>query len=59
MDRIYKSVWEKVGSGGLIKRLLFNFAIDYKRKWTRWGGDTPIINTIVMSSIKNLLGTRR
>ena len=56
MDRIYKNVWDKVRSGSLIKRVLFNFAIDYKRKWTSRGGDTPILNAIVMSSIKNLLG---
>ena len=56
MDRIYKSVWDKVKTGGAVKRALFNFAVQYKTKWLARGGDTPIINSIVMSPIMKLLG---
>ncbi|XP_067949293.1 long-chain-fatty-acid--CoA ligase 4-like [Watersipora subatra] len=58
MDRIYKSVWEKVESGSLIKRLLFKFAVYYKGRWLPRGGETPVFNKIVMSSITSLLGGR-
>ncbi|KAF6040391.1 ACSL3 [Bugula neritina] len=58
MDRIYKNVWDKVENGGLGKRVLFKFAVEYKRKWIYRGGDTPILNSLVMSSITGLLGGR-
>ena len=56
MDRIYKSVWDKVENGGLIKRVLFKFAVYYKQRWIPRGGDTPFFNRLVMSSITGLLG---
>lgn len=56
MDRIYKSVWDKVNGGTMLKRVLFKFAVEYKRKWNYRGGDTPVINALVMANIKQLLG---
>ena len=44
LDRIYKSVMEKLDNGPAIKRAIFNMALDYKLKWTERGYDTPIIN---------------
>ncbi|CAL1532013.1 unnamed protein product [Lymnaea stagnalis] len=56
MDRIYKNAWEKVNSSSLIKRVLFQFAYDYKLKHLVRGFNTPLCNKVVFQDIKDLLG---
>ena len=56
LDRVYKSVWDKIRNGSSLKRVVFTFAISYKRKWLYRGANTPLINTFIMSSIRYILG---
>lgn len=44
LDRICKSVQEKIESGPAVTRAIFHMALEYKLKWMERGYDTPIIN---------------
>lgn len=44
LDRIYKGINDKVSKKGGFSKALFEFACQYKNKWTRRGFDTPLIN---------------
>jgi long-chain acyl-CoA synthetase len=44
LDRISKSIQEKVSKGGTVKKILFKFAYDYKVSWARRGYSTPLID---------------
>lgn len=44
LDRIYKSIQERIDSGSALKKAVFNYALQYKLEWTERGYDTPIIN---------------
>merc|ERR1719239_1752318 len=56
MDRIYKSVWEKINTGGIVGKVLFGFAYRYKLRHLKNGWDTPLLNKIVFKKTKELLG---
>ncbi|GFN91554.1 long-chain-fatty-acid--coa ligase 4-like [Plakobranchus ocellatus] len=56
MDRIYKTVWENVNSSSLMKRVLFQFAFDYKKKHYQRGFRTPLCDKVVFKATKALLG---
>ncbi|KAL5004434.1 hypothetical protein ScPMuIL_017890 [Solemya velum] len=56
MDRLYKGVWEKVNNGGMLSRILFQFAYDYKCKHLEKGYDTPLLNKILFQKIRELMG---
>lgn len=44
MDRLYKGVWDKVNSGGVLGQVLFQFAYKYKLQQIEKGYDTPFLN---------------
>ncbi|KAK9511143.1 hypothetical protein O3M35_005763 [Rhynocoris fuscipes] len=56
LDRIYKGINDKVSKNTPFKRALFNFAFEYKKKWTRRGFSCPIIDRLVFAQTKQLLG---
>lgn len=56
LDRISKSVQDKVSKSSIMKKLLFKFAYDYKTSWKRRGYSTPLIDRIVFAPLKNLMG---
>ncbi|KAK3596715.1 hypothetical protein CHS0354_025013 [Potamilus streckersoni] len=56
MDRLYKGVWEKVKQGSAFRQALFQFAYDYKLRRLESAYDTPILNRLVFSKIKEILG---
>ncbi|XP_008193859.1 long-chain-fatty-acid--CoA ligase 4 isoform X2 [Tribolium castaneum] len=58
LDRISKSIQEKVSKGGPMKKVLFKFAYDYKVSWLRRGYSTPLIDRVVFGPIRALLGGR-
>ncbi|KAK3776903.1 hypothetical protein RRG08_024673 [Elysia crispata] len=58
MDRIYKNVWENVNSSPLMKRVLFQFAFDYKLRHYQNGFSTPLCDRIVFNNVKALMGGR-
>ena len=49
MDRLYKGVWEKVRSGSVISRGLFQFAYEYKHRAIERGYEVPIMNKYVLN----------
>ena len=53
MDRLYKGVWDKVNSGGLVGQVLFQFAYKYKLARIEEGFDTPFLNKWVTASQAN------
>lgn len=58
LDRIYKGINDKVSKKGGFSKALFDFACQYKCKWARRGFDTPLINRIVFTPIRSILGGR-
>ncbi|KAI9553620.1 hypothetical protein GHT06_021542 [Daphnia sinensis] len=58
LDRIHKSIQEKIEGGPAITKALFNLAMEYKNDWTDRGYETPIINTTLFKPIRALLGGR-
>ncbi|CAH0393729.1 unnamed protein product [Bemisia tabaci] len=58
LDRIYKGINDKVSQGGAFKKALFNFAFEYKRKWTRRGFNTHLVDRLVFKQVRRLLGGR-
>ena len=49
MDRIRKSVLDKVKEGPSFLRLIFHFAYTYKLWHLKHGYDTPILNRLVIA----------
>ncbi|WOG90539.1 hypothetical protein DCAR_0209783 [Daucus carota subsp. sativus] len=60
LDKIYSGLVEKISSGGLIKKSLFNIAYSYKlenmRRGYKHGAAAPIFDKIVFSKVKEGLG---
>lgn len=56
MERLYKGVMDKVKEGSALKRLLFNFAYNYKLRQLDQGFETPFFNKLVFSKLKQSLG---
>ncbi|RWS24448.1 long chain fatty acid CoA ligase-like protein [Leptotrombidium deliense] len=56
LDRIRKAVCEQVEGRGRLFKAVFDFAIEYKKFWTKKGFNTPIINFLVCRKIQQLLG---
>ena len=51
LDRIRKSVLEKVEKKGAFASGLFNFFLEYKEHWHERGFGTPIVDRVVFNSI--------
>ncbi|CAH0557572.1 unnamed protein product [Brassicogethes aeneus] len=58
LDRISKSIQEKVSKGGDLKKVIFKFAYDYKVKWTNRGYETPLVDKVVFKPVRELMGGR-
>lgn len=56
LDRIRKGITEKVATRGPFAKGLFEFAIEYKKFWTRKYYRTPIVNALVCKKIKANVG---
>ncbi|RDD38466.1 Long-chain-fatty-acid--CoA ligase 4 [Trichoplax sp. H2] len=56
MDRIRKAVYTKVNGGNAFTKALFNFAYNYKMKQLSRGGGTPLLDRLVFSKTRKLLG---
>lgn len=44
LDRISKSIQERVSKSSNLRKVIFKFAYDYKTKWVRRGYSTPLID---------------
>lgn len=58
MDRISKGITDKVSRSGEFASAFFKWAYTYKQTWMRRGYDTPILNKLMFSRIRGLLGGR-
>ncbi|XP_031632711.1 long-chain-fatty-acid--CoA ligase 4-like [Contarinia nasturtii] len=56
LDRIIKGVNEQVDKGSPFQKAFFKFAYEYKRKWTRRGYDTPLLNKFIFNKISKTMG---
>ncbi|CAH1286117.1 unnamed protein product [Diabrotica balteata] len=56
LDRISKTIQEKVSKGSNLKKVIFKFAYEYKSAWKRRGYQTPLIDKIVFSPITKIVG---
>ncbi|KAG5883972.1 hypothetical protein JTB14_007501 [Gonioctena quinquepunctata] len=56
LDRISKNIQEKVGKSSGVKRVLFDFGYNYKRKWTQRGFSTPLVDWIIFGAVKKIMG---
>lgn len=55
MDRIYKSVWDKVNSRNPFRKVIFNWAYHYKKKWYLAGYSTPLVNLFVFKRVRTVI----
>lgn len=58
LDRIRKGVMDEVDAKGPLFKSIFLFLLEYKNTWAARGYHTPIINALVCSKIRNMLGGR-
>ena len=56
LDRVYKGIMASVASKGPLFVEIFNFVYQYKKYWFRKGFDTPIINALMFSKLREALG---
>jgi long-chain acyl-CoA synthetase len=56
LDRVVKGINDKVANGPAFSQIMFYFAYDYKKKWTRRGYRTPLMDKLVFSKVALLLG---
>ncbi|XP_053996394.1 fatty acid CoA ligase Acsl3 isoform X2 [Hylaeus anthracinus] len=58
LDRISKGINEKVKKSGLFRQAIFNFAYEYKLKWTKRGYETPLFDKFIFGAARQVLGGR-
>ncbi|XP_028175865.1 long-chain-fatty-acid--CoA ligase 4 [Ostrinia furnacalis] len=58
LDRVSKGITDKVSKSGEFAGAFFRWAYSYKQAWMRRGYDTPILNQLMFSKVRGLLGGR-
>ena len=58
VERIYKGIHSKINAKGPFMVQLFDFCVQYRTKWVQCGFDTPIMNKVIFSKFRSLLGGR-
>ncbi|CAH1133889.1 unnamed protein product [Ceutorhynchus assimilis] len=56
LDRISKTIQDRVSKSSDLKKLIFKFSYDYKSKWMRRGYETPMINRLIFGPVRQLMG---
>ena len=56
MDRLAKTVWDKVDSSSPLMRKIFHFAYEYKLRKMDMGFDAPVFTRIIFKSVRAILG---
>lgn len=56
LDRISKTILDRVNKSSSTKKLIFKFCYDYKTKWKRRGYDTPLVDRLIFAPIRQLMG---
>jgi len=58
LDRIYKNLTDGVARKGDLFRRLFEFCYNYKLWWSEWGLDTSLLDLVLFSKLRKILGGR-
>ncbi|VDO03564.1 unnamed protein product [Rodentolepis nana] len=58
LDRITKSVWEKVKEGGPLMEAIFHFAYDYKCRRLHTGFPSFLVDRLIFRKVRALVGGR-
>ncbi|CAK9808994.1 Fatty acid CoA ligase Acsl3 [Anthophora quadrimaculata] len=58
LDRISKGINEKVKKSGTFGQAIFNFAYNYKFKWSKRGYNTPFLDKYIFGAARHVLGGR-
>ena len=58
LDRIYKGINKNIQEKGPFSQKLVEYCISYKMKWFSRGFDTPIMNALIFSKMKSVVGGR-
>lgn len=56
LDRISKGINDKVNKGSALQKAIFQFAYNYKSKWTKRGYKTPLLDRLIFKKIAKLMG---
>jgi len=56
LDRVYKAVMAKFSKASPLMNAIFNFSLEYKRRWVALGFDTPLLNAIIFKKLRDSLG---
>ncbi|CRK86999.1 CLUMA_CG000812, isoform A [Clunio marinus] len=58
LDRIIKTIDDKLNKGSAVEKAIFHLAYDYKRKWLARGFCTPMLDALIFKKIAKILGGR-
>ena len=58
LDKVYKGINANIKKAGPFTAKLFDFCLRYRANWTKRGYDTPIMNRLIFSKPRALLGGR-
>lgn len=56
LDRIYKGLRAKIGQKGRSFQEIFEYCVSYRTWWLKKGFDTPLLNRILFSKIRDSFG---
>lgn len=56
LEKLHTRTWEAVRKSNWIYRAMFKFGLGYKRMWLYRGANTPLVNAVVMRSVRYSLG---
>ena len=58
LDKIYKGINSKISASGPFMAKLVDFCVRYRATWVRRGYDTPIMNKLIFSKFRAMVGGR-
>ncbi|XP_070496275.1 fatty acid CoA ligase Acsl3-like [Chironomus tepperi] len=58
LDRVRKGITDKMSKESAVKKALFDYCVNYKRRWVRRGYRTPIVDKIIFKKVAALMGGR-
>ncbi|KAL1445631.1 hypothetical protein MTO96_044909 [Rhipicephalus appendiculatus] len=58
VERVCKNICKEVSSKGRLFMAIFEYTIEYKVSWREWGFDTPLLDLLIFSKVRRVLGSR-